>query len=255
MDTFCVGRYNSQNVSFKSSITDSEIENLKQAKQSLSDCYLMAGLEALTNTENGKKILKTQIQHSDTNPGYIECYLYKDGKGEKFSVPSASAASGYEKLYEVQDNEIVRALDVSIGEYEKKYKAKPLFCRIGDKLKTYKFEYNTVSHFFKTLTNKTPYSIGEMDFNLNLKGYKKEIMPLLERMDKEKDFSFVMGTGLSFRKDFRSWHVFMVESVDLANNKIVVKEKRTNVAQTLSIDEALSSFKYITGYFNSDLEK
>lgn len=94
-----------------------------------------------------------------------------------------------------------------------------------------------------------------MDFNLNLKGYKKEIMPLLERMDKEKDFSFVMGTGLSFRKDFRSWHVFMVESVDLANNKIVVKEKRTNVAQTLSIDEALSSFKYITGYFNSDLEK
>ena len=51
------------------------------------------------------------------------------------------------------------------------------------------------------------------------------------------------------------WHVYIIEDVDLSNNQITVKEKRSNNPQTMTIDEALKCFKFIVGYFNSDLHK
>ena len=104
------------------------------------------------------------------------------------------------------------------------------------------------------LTGKEPRVIGETDYNLNLIKYKDEVMELFEQMDKEKEHSFVISTGLK-PLDGHRWHVYVIENVDLTNNTITVKEKRGNKPQTMSIDEALKNFKFIAGYVKSDLEQ
>ena len=246
--------YNTTNIPFKASITDKEIDGFKEAKQHFSDCYIMTTLETLSHTENGREILKEQIQHDDNIPNQINCYFYKrNGEKELFSVPTKTAIKEYEKVYEHQPNEIIRSIDISVNEYEKKYETKHPFCKVGDTFK-YLFEYNLPSNFMTMLTGKEPRVIGETDYNLNLIKYKDEVMELFEQMDKEKEHSFVISTGLK-PLDGHRWHVYVIENVDLTNNTITVKEKRGNKPQTMSIDEALKNFKFIAGYFNSDLEQ
>lgn len=240
-------------ISFKASISDKDIDNFEQAKQHFSDCYLMTTLETLSHTPNGRKVLKKQIEYDDNNPNIINCYLYNKGSRVKYSIPSNQAVKGYEKLYEKQDNDIIRAMDISVGEYEKTYKAKPWICRFSDNFKTYTFENSLPSHFMKILTGKEPRVIAETDFNIDLNGYRAEVMHLFEHMEKEKNHSFVIATGPKML-DGRTWHVYILEDVDLKNNTITVKEKRGNTPRTMSIDTALNTFKYIAGYFNSDLE-
>ena len=248
-----IGSFFSVNIPFKAAITDKDIDGLKYAKQYFSDCYLMSTLDTLSKTENGRKILKEQIQYDDNNPQIINCKLYKEnGEKEVYSIPSNSALKGYEKLYEEQANPIIRSVDISVAEYEKKYKAKPWICRITDAFKTYPFENNLPSHFMKIFTGKEPHVIAEKDFNLDLNGYRNEVMELFKRMDKEKEHSFVIGTGVKML-DGRTWHVYVLEDVDLKNNTVTVKEKRANIPRKMSIDTALNTFKYITGYFNNDL--
>lgn len=243
------------NISFKASISDKEIDELTNAKQHFSDCYLMTTLETLAKTDNGRKILKEQIQRDDTNHNLINCYLFTP-KGDKvcYTIPSTTVLKGYEKVYEKQPNEIIRSMDISVNEYEKKFKSKPFISDIRDNFKDYKFEYNLPSNFMHTLTGLKPRVIGEMDYNISLVKYRKEVLELFKRMDKEKKHSFVLSTGLK-PLDGHRWHVYILESVDLEKNTITVKEKRGNKSQTLSIDDALKTFKCIVGYFNSDLEK
>ena len=242
-------------LTFKSSISDKEIEGFARAKQAFSDCYLMSTLDTLSHTENGRKVLKDRIQHDDNKPNYINCSLYKEnGEKEIFSIPAKTALKKYKKLYDIQDNELVRAVDISVAEYEDKYKAKPWVCRVTDKLKNYAFENNLPSHFMKIFTGVEPRVIAETDFNLDLSSYKSEVMELFKRMDKEKEHSFVIGTGIKML-DGRTWHVYVLEDVDLKNSTVTVKEKRLNQPKKMSIDTALNTFKYIVGYFNSDLAK
>ena len=141
-----------------------------------------------------------------------------------------------------------------MNEFEKKYKAKPFISQIRDNTKDYVFEYNFPSNFMKMITGVEPIVIGESNLNIDLMKYKDEVMQLFKRMDEEKHHSFVMSTGIK-ALDGHRWHVYILEDVNLKENTITVKEKRGNKSQTLSIDEALKTFKCIVGYFNSDLEK
>jgi len=242
------------NISFKASITDKEIDEFKNAKQHFSDCYIMSTLETLSHTNNGRKVLKEQIQHDDNIPNQINCCFYKNnGEKEIYSTPTNMVLNGYEKVYKNQQNNIIRSVDISVNEYEKKYQTKHPLCKIGDTFK-YLFEYNLPSNFMKMLTGVEPRVIGETDLNLDLTNYKEEVMELFQRMDKEKKHSFVISTGAK-ALDGHRWHVYIIEDVDLDNNTITVKEKRGNIPQTMSIENALKSFKFIAGYFDSDLEK
>lgn len=242
------------NIMFKGSITDNDIESFKTATQHLSDCYLMSTIETLAQTQNGRKILKNQIERDDNNPNQINCYFYSPtGDREKYSVPADKAIAQYEELYSMQNNDIIRSLDISVAQYEQKHKSKPWICRISEIFKKYKFENNLTSHFMETLTGVKPRVIAEQDFNWNLKGYKDEVMKLFKQMETEKEFSFIIGTGQK-KFDGRRWHVYIIQNVDLKNNTITIKEKRKNQPQTMDIDTALKTFKYIAGYFNSDLE-
>ena len=245
---------NLYNLGFKSSITDSEINDLSKARQYFSDCYIMTALETLSHTDNGRKILKKQINHDDYKPNVINCYLYApDGYKEMYSIPTDVAVKGYEKLYKAQDNAIIRSMDISVGEYEKRYKAKPWICRFTDDFKTYTFENSLPSHFMTMLTGKEPtVNIAETEFNIDLSSHKEEVMELFKRMQEEKDHSLVIGTGMKML-DGRTWHVYVLQDVDLKNNSITVKNKRGNQTKTMSIDTALNTFKFIVGYFNEDL--
>ena len=245
---------NTVNFGFKSAITDMEINDLSDARQHFSDCYIMTALETLSHTENGRKILKKQIRHDDYIPNVIDCFLYApDGYKEMYQIPTDVAVRGYEKLYKAQDNEIIRSIDVSVGEYEKRYKAKPWICRFTDDFKTYTFENSLPSHFMKIFTGIEPtINIAETDFNVDLSTKREEVMELFKRMQKEKEHSLVIGTGLKML-DGRTWHVYVLEDVDLDNSTITVKNKRGNITKTMNIDTALNTFKFIVGYFNKDL--
>ena len=242
------------NIAFKASITDKEIDSLKDAKQYFSDCYIMSSLETLSQSKNGRKVLKKQIQRDDKNPNQINCHFYKKN-GEKviYKIPTNTVISGYEKVYEKQPNEIIRSIDISVNEHEKKYKTKFFISDIRDNFKDYKFEFNLPSNFMETLTGIKPRTIGETSLNINLTSYKEEVMELFKRMDKEKEHSFVISTGAK-PLNGHYWHVYIIQDVNLENNTITVKEKRGNKPETLDIDQALKTFKFITGYFNSDLE-
>ena len=247
--------FNTYNVGFRASISDKEIDGIKSAEQHFSDCYIMSTLESLSNTKNGRKILKNQIEHDDDNPNFINCYLYSPkGQKEIYKIPTDTAIKGYEKLYTAQPNELIRSIDVSVGEYEKKYKAKPWICRFTDDFKTYSFENSLPSHFMKILTGKEPtVNIAETDFNIDLSSRKAEVMELFKRMNEDKEHSLVIGTGLKML-DGRSWHVYVLQDVDLENNTITVKNKRGNRTKTMNIDTALNTFKFIVGYFDKDLD-
>ena len=184
----CINGFNNFTINFRGPISDKDIDSFEHAKQYFSDCYLMSTLETLSHTPNGRKILKEQIQYDNGNPNLINCYLYKsNGEREKYSIPAEQTLKGYEKLYAAQDNKIIRSMDISVAEYEKKYQAKPLICRITDNFKTYAFENNLPSHFMKVFTGVEPRVIAEKDFNLDLNGYRNEVLKLFEQMEKEKN--------------------------------------------------------------------
>lgn len=247
--------YNPSGISFKASINDKDIDTLKDSKQYFSDCYLMSTLEALSHTKNGRRILKDNFKYDDYKPNIINCYLYnKNGVRNIYSVPTDIVVKGYEKIYDKQPNKIIRTANIAVNEYEKEFNTKPTICKLSDNFKSYVFEYNLPSNFMKMMTGVEPNVIAESDFNLDLTKYKTEVLKLFTRMDKEKDFSFVISTGIK-ALDGHRWHVYVIENVDLKNNTITVKEKRGNKEQSMTIDEALKTFKFIAGYFNSDLEK
>ena len=243
------------NLSFKSSITNGEIEGLKYSRQHLSDCYLINSLEALSRTENGVKVLKNQITHDNNNPNLINCYLYSPkGVKEKYSIPVDNVVKKYEKLYNIQNDPIVRSVDVSVDNYESKYKSKPLICRLTRIFKNYDFENNLPSHFLKIFTGKEPtINIAESSINLDLRSHKNEVLDLFKRMDTDKNHSILIATGIK-KLDNRRWHVYILEDVDYKNGIVSLKEKRSNETRIMDIDSVLKSFKYIVGYFDEDLK-
>ena len=248
-------RFNSFSLPFKASISDKDLDSLQTAEQYFSDCYICSSMDTLSKTENGRKILKEKLQYDDTNPELINCYLHNNTELEKYTIPTSEAVAGYESVYEHQPNKLLRSMDISVAEYENKHKAKYWICRVSDKFKTFSFENSLPSHFMKTVTGIEPtYNIAETDLNINLKSYKKEVLELFEKMDKDKEHSFVIGSGIK-RVDGKRFHVYVLEDVDLENNSVTIKNKRGNVVRTMSVDEALENFKYIVGYFNSDLAK
>ena len=241
-------------IPFQASISEKEIDELSDAKQYFSDCYIMTTLESLSHNPNGRKILKERIQRDDKKPNQINCFLQTpNGETRKYKIPTDTVVDGYQKLYQKQENDIVRSVDISVGEYEKRYKAKPWICRFTDDFKNYSFENNLPSHFLKIFTGKTPtVNIAETDINIDLSSRKDEVMALFKRMQKEKEYSLLIGTGAKMLNG-RTWHVYILENANLENGTVTVKEKRSNKQQIMSIDKALNTFKYIVGYFDSDL--
>lgn len=239
---------------FGRSVSYKETENFKNAEQYYSDCYLMATVDSLTNSYNGRRILQQQLE-IDNNNENINCYLYSPtGEKEKYVIPANTAISGYEDLYKNQNNKYIRALDISVAEYEKRHSIKPFICRLSEIVKTYRFENNVPAHFMEQLTGVKPITVGSTYKDLTLKGHREELMQLFQKMAKEKHYSFVLTSGYK-KFNGRRYHAYIIEDVNLEKNTITIKEKRKNTPQEISIDEALSVFCAMSGYFESDLAK
>ena len=146
---------------FGRSVSYKETENFKNAEQYYSDCYLMATVDSLTNSYNGRRILQQQLE-IDNNNENINCYLYSPtGEKEKYVIP------------ENQNNKYIRALDISVAEYEKRHSTKPFICRLSEIVKMYRFENNVPAHFMEQFTGVKPIIIGSTYKNLTLKRHKK----------------------------------------------------------------------------------
>ena len=227
--------FNNFQVPFKAKISEKEVDSFQHAEQYFSDCYLMSTLDTLSHSENGRKILKNQIEYDDENPKLVNCYLYnKNGEKIKYTVPTDIALKGYEKLYEHQPNQLIRSVNVSVNEYEKKYKEKPLVSKLADTFNDYVFEKNQPSHFMKMFTGIEPtVNIAETSLNIDLSKHKEQVMEVFKRMEQEKEHSLVIGTGPKML-DGRTWHVYVLEDVDLENGTITVKNKRGNQKRTMN---------------------
>ena len=62
----------------------SEIKSLQRAKQHFHDCYLVTSMNALSNTENGRKILQENILREGNN--FNIKFKNINGKSEDFFV-------------------------------------------------------------------------------------------------------------------------------------------------------------------------
>ena len=59
----------------------------------------------------------------------------------------------------------------------------------------------------------------------------------------------------NYKKQYgKNYKRYILEDVNLKDGTITVKEKRGNKPRVMSIDSALNTFKFIVGYFDSDLK-
>lgn len=234
-------------------LNDGEIAELQTAEQFFSDCYLTSGLDALTRTDNGRLILKNNIIKNDKNQNIITYSLYSPyGGKDNFTIDLKHTDKKFDKLKLGQSNKTIQGADLSIIEFEKKYNTKPWYCKLFSVFKTYKFENYIPSRFLKMMTGKEPITVAEKDLNIDLTDYKTEVINLLDKMSKNKNYSFIIMNGLK-KLNGRRFHVYVIEDVNMKEKTITIKNKRGNIHQTMPIDTAIKTFKSITGYFNEDL--
>lgn len=233
-----------------------EIRSLKYARQYFHDCYLVSSLHALTQSSNGINLLQKNITRDGTNYN-----IQFDGLGKMFSV----SQDEFDKLDFVDKycnpkppkepyNPILQAIEIAMGKLIAAYPSKKsITCRLAQCRN--KFEYNYPSNFLELFTNKKPHTINERSINMKLASKKEEAMDLFEKLDNSNSGdSFVVGTGIRLFSKLPDCHVFVLKKVDLKNNKIYIMDNREKKIISLSIKEALTNLKFITGYFNSDLK-
>lgn len=236
-------------------ITFNEISTLKNAKQNFCDCYLVSAISALAQTKNGKNILKENILRNGKNycikfnnvNGNSERYLVKNSEQDMLILTDRFLEPVPLK---VPDNPIIKAIEIAMSKLLTIHPdKKPFICRIPKCQEN--FEYNKVSNFFKMFTGIHPITINESGFRMSLKKNRKIVINLLKRMEEEKDFSFVIGSG--YRGLFNDLpHCYTVKSV--YDGKINLYDNRKQIYATYKIDDAIKRFKYICGYFNNNLK-
>ena len=268
------------------SVDETYTEAIKDSKQVFHDCYLVSSLDALSRSTKGTQILRNNIKQKINPQERKELYLQlydtpEFTEGLKLSLEKPSSSNefsctfrnidGIAEIYKVtsedlkkyktvsekQTNPIVRTCEIAMSKLIEEHPSKKAFInRVWKMFIQKKFEYNFPSCFMEMFTGKKPVSIGEKSINLTLKKYKPEVYNLLTKMGNTEgnNYSFVAGSGLSFDKRIKSFHCFTITHVNNEKQEITLKNKRTNEDLILPFEEFLKKFKYITGYFNENLE-
>ena len=268
------------NMILASSLTEKDFCLISKTKQIFSDCYMLSSLDALTKSNQGRRILSENIKRisfadskkSDLfndlfckNIHFLDFSLWGgdsfqinfsniNGKKESFFISPTDKK--YSLISEKQKGKIVGAVEAAMSFLIDKYpNKKPFISRLFSPLKK-NFEYNRASNFLEMFTGKKPYILAETALNINLRPYKKQVYTLFEKMSaaQKEGYSFIAGSGLKKMPDGRKWHCYTVLNVDSENKKITLLNKRTNIPAEYSFDEAISKLKYFVGYFNEDLK-
>lgn len=236
----------------------SEIKSLQRAKQHFHDCYLVTSMNALSNTENGRKILQENILREGNN--FNIKFKNINGKSEDFFVSEKelndlTLCDRFFNPIELKEphNPILKAVEVAMNKLLKKYPDKKSF--INRLYKTNEeFEYNNPSRFLEMFTGIKPININENSIRMSLKNKIDEAKEVLEKIGNEKTNSFIAGTGHKFIKGITNWHCYTLENVNNANKTAKIFDNRYQEEFTLSFDDFIKKIKYITGYFNEDLK-
>lgn len=236
----------------------SEMKSLQRVKQHFHDCYLVTSMNALSNTENGRKILQENILREGNN--FNIKFKNINGKSEDFFVSGKelndlTLCDRFFNPIELKEphNPIIKAVEVAMNKLLKKYPDKKSF--INRLYKTNEeFEYNNPSRFLEMFTGIKPININENGIRMSLKNKIDEAKEVLEKIGNEKTNSFIAGTGHKFIKGITNWHCYTLENVNNANKIAQIFDNRYQEEITLSFDDFIKKIKYITGYFNEDLK-
>lgn len=251
------------------------INQIKSSKQIFSDCYLTSSLEALTNSVNGKKIISNNVKYKNDIdvPKILYSYhdepeqsiLFKmkfpnvDNKAEEYNISPKDIFEILCKLLCLgptpERNVFIpfeAAMDKLIKEH---FFKKPIVSRlITDN--AHRFEYNKPSNFMRMFTGKEPIVLNENTVWMSLKKKSGKAFDLFEKMGNtpNNNYSFVIGTGESIMGNHARWHCYTITNADNQTRRISIKEKRHNVQENVSYDEAIKAFKFIVGYFDDMLK-
>lgn len=236
----------------------SEIKSLQRVKQHFHDCYLVTSMNALSNTENGRKILQENILREGNN--FNIKFKNINGKSEDFFVTEKelndlTLCDRFFNPIELNEphNPILKAVEVAMNKLLKKYPDKKSF--INRLYKTNEeFEYNNPSRFLEMFTGIKAININENSIRMSLKNKIDEAKEVLEKIGNEKTNSFIAGTGHKFIKGLTNWHCYTLENVNNANKTAKIFDNRYQEEITLSFNDFIKKIKYITGYFNEDLK-
>lgn len=236
----------------------SEIKSLQRAKQHFHDCYLVTSMNALSNTENGRKILQENILREGNN--FNIKFKNINGKSEDFFVTEKelndlTLCDRFFNPIELKEphNPILKAVEVAMNKLLKKYPDKKSF--INRLYKTNEeFEYNNPSRFLEMFTGIKPININENGIRMSLKNKIDETKEVLEKIGNNETNSFIAGTGHKFIKGITNWHCYTLENVNNANKTAKIFDNRYQEEITLSFNDFIKKIKYITGYFNEDLK-
>lgn len=260
-------------------LTSDEVLTLKSATQEFCDCYLVTAMASLASGYKGREIIKQQITKAQVPVterflGAVSSHVHTEGqtptiltdvynvvfknvknKPETYEV-NVRDLNKYYWITHKQKNKTLGAMEIAmqklVGNH---FFKKPWIARLKAPFLYEKFEFNLVSNFMEMFTGKKPINIGEKNLNVNLKPYKKEVLELFDKIGKsyQDGYSFVAGTGVKHIGRAKAWHCYVLKSVDLQRKEVVLINKRTNVPNILSFDEAIDKLKYIVGYFGENL--
>lgn len=232
-----------------------DIISLRTAKQNFRDCYLVASINALTRTENGRKILSQNIKRSGDNfcvrfnnvYGHAETFLVKQSESDMLiltdnfmePVPLSVPNHPIIKVIEVAMNKLL-----SIHPYKK-----PFLCKIPSCNE--KFEFNKASNFLNMFTGVRPFILNESGLRMSLRKDEKAAKRLFDEIE-NRGGSFVAGTGYHLNPMEDLPHCYSVTNIQ--NDKVEMYDCRRQKHIVRTTDNAISSLKYICGYFNEMLK-
>ncbi len=235
-----------------------DISALRRVQQIFHDCYLVSSINALSRSENGKKILQNNIAKDGNNfrirfqniNQNVEDFFVTENEINNLDVLDAFL----NPVETAPKNPIITAIEIAMNKLLTKYPdKKPLssrLCHCNEK-----FEYNKPSNFLEMFTGKKPLVINETSLRMSLKSKCKEALELMQRIGETGDNnSFVLGSGHNFIKGITNWHCYNIEKIDLKNNAAQIFDNKYQVELTMPLEDIIRKFKYITGYFDENLK-
>lgn len=236
----------------------SEIKTLQRVKQHFHDCYLVTSINALSNTENGRKILQNNILREGNN--FKIKFKNINGNSEDFFVTEREIddlilCDSFFNPIEIDEphNPIIKAIEIAMNKLLKKYPDKKSFANKLYKTNE-KFEYNNPSRFMEMFTGIKPININENSIRMSLKSKSYAAKEILKEIGKNENSSFIAGTGHRFIKGLTNWHCYTLEKVDNKNSIMQIFDNRYQDIIIMTVEDAIRKLKYLTGYFNEDLK-
>lgn len=241
-------------------ISMKDIQDLRNATQVFSDCYLVSSLNSLTRNKNGQAILKENIQKSviSERPQYkIQFKNIYDSPKDIFVSESdfkelSRTSTNFLDVY--CENKTLKAVEIAMGKIIDNHPfLKSIINRVADCEQS--FEFNNPSRFFKIFTGKEPTTLNETSLNLTLNKKREKAFQLLEDIEKaKKKQSFVAGTSIVHHPKLTNWHCYVLEKVDLKGDKIQLYNQRDNKSFTISTETFIRHFKFLVGLLPKDFK-